>query len=238
MPSTTPAPPSAGLHEPADGVEPNHEPEPAALDDTLVGERPTGLFHSRRWLFGEMLVGALISLTAAFVLSVDAVHLAANPDQALACDINTIVSCGAVAQSWQASVFGFPNSFLGLVAEPVVITVAVAGLAGVRFPRWFMIAAQTVYLFGFVFAYWLFYEAVVNIHALCPWCLTVQLATTLVFFSMLHLNIVEDNLRWPRRVQAFAMSLVRSGGLGILLTAWLLLTVAVVLLKYGTALFA
>ncbi|MCA5891970.1 vitamin K epoxide reductase family protein [Isoptericola sp. NEAU-Y5] len=200
-------------------------------------QRPGGFFHSARWLFGEMLVGALIGLVAAFVLSVDAVELAANPDAALSCNINAVLSCGAVGTSWQASLFGFPNAFLGLVAESVVITVAVSGLAGVRFPRWFMTAAQTVYLLGLVFAYWLFWQSMFVIGALCPWCLTITVSTTLVFVSMLHWNILEDNLYWPRWLQSWAMSLVRSGAFGILTAAWFLLLAAGVLLKYGAALF-
>ncbi|MCF4122440.1 vitamin K epoxide reductase family protein [Antribacter sp. KLBMP9083] len=200
--------------------------------------RPPGFPHSRRWLFGEMLVGALVGLVAAFVLGVDAIELAANPQVTLACDINTIISCGTVAQAWQASVFGFPNAFLGLIAEPVVITVAVAGLAGVRFPRWFMTAAQTVYLLGTIFAYWLFTESMFVIGALCPWCLTVTVSTTLVFVSMLHWNVLEDNLYWPRRVHARAVEFVRSGALDILLAAWLVGLAAAIVLKYGTALFS
>ena len=199
-------------------------------------DRPS-VFGSRRLLYGEMLVGALLSLVASFVLSVDAVALAADPATALSCNINAVVSCGAVGTAWQSSVFGFPNAFLGLVAEPVVITLAVAGLAGVRFPRWFMIAAQTVYLLGLVFAYWLFTQSMFVIGALCPWCLVVTLATTLVFVSMLHLNILDDNLRWPRRVQSFATSFARSGALAILTLAWLLFLVAAILLRYGAALF-
>ena len=207
------------------------------MDVDAIDDRPQGFFHSRRWLFGEMLVGAIVSLYAAFVLSIEAVELAANPDRALSCDFGAVFSCSKVALTWQASLFGFPNAFLGIAAESVVITVAVLGLAGMRFPRWFMIAAQTIYLFGFVFAYWLFFEAVFTIGFLCIWCLTVQLATTVVFFSMLHLNILDDNLAWPPRVQRFAMTVVRSGGLGFLLAAWLLATIAVVVLKYGSALF-
>jgi uncharacterized membrane protein len=200
-------------------------------------ERPGGLLNSRGFLYAEMLVGALISLVAAFALSVDAVALAADPGVALACDVNSVISCGAVGTAWQSSVFGFPNAFLGLIAEPVVITVAVAGLGGVRFPRWFMISAQTVYLLGLVFAYWLFAQSIFVIGALCPWCLTVTLSTTLVFVSMLHLNILDDNLRWPRRVQSFATSFARSGALAILTLAWLLFLVAAILLRYGAALF-
>lgn len=137
----------------------------------------------------EMLVSALLGLVAALVLSIDAVKLAANPDVVLSCDISAAISCGKVGLSAQASLFGFPNSFLGLIAEPVVITVAVALLGGVRFPRWFMVAAQAVYTFGLVFAFWLFYEAYFHIGALCPWCLTITATTTLVWFSLLRINL-------------------------------------------------
>ncbi|WP_240777607.1 vitamin K epoxide reductase family protein [Nonomuraea basaltis] len=51
-------------------------------------------------------------------------RLAADPGADLSCNINSVVSCGAVGSSWQAHLFGFPNAFLGLVAEPVVITIA------------------------------------------------------------------------------------------------------------------
>ena len=209
-----------------------------ASDDTdveLVDERPQGFFHSRKWLFGEMLFGAIASLYAAFVLSIEAVNLAKDPNLSLSCDFGAVFSCSKVALTWQASLFGFPNAFLGIAAESVVITVAVLGLAGMRFPRWFMIAAQTIYLFGFVFAYWLFYESVFHIGALCIYCLTVQLATTIVFFSMLHLNILDNNLAWPPRLQKFAMSVVRSGGLGFLLAAWLIATIAIIAFKYGAS---
>src|SRR5690606_26054377 len=109
-------------------------------------------------------------------------------------------SCGTVGASAQASLFGFPNAFLGLVAEPVVITIAVAGLGGVRFPRWFMCAAQVVYTLGLAFAYWLFYQSMFHIGALCPWCLLVTLSTTLVFATLLHYNLRENNRSEERRV--------------------------------------
>ena len=113
-----------------------------------------------------------------------------------------MISCGTVARSWQASLLGFPNAFLGLVFEPAVITLAVASLGGVRFPRWFMLSAQAVYTIALLFAYWLFEQAMFEIGALCPWCLLVTLATTLVFFEMTYVNIRDDNLFLPRRVQS------------------------------------
>jgi uncharacterized membrane protein len=194
--------------------------------------------HGRATVWLTMLIASAASLVASFVLSIDALRLAADPGADLGCNINAVISCGTVANAWQSSLLGFPNAYLGLVTEPVVITVAVAGLAGVRFPRWFMLAAQLVYTVGLGFAYWLFHQAMFDIGALCPWCLLVTVATTLVFFEMTYVNIRDDNLFLPRRVQAAAIWFVRSSLDLMVLVAWILVLVLAVVLKYGEALFA
>jgi uncharacterized membrane protein len=194
--------------------------------------------HTAVWVWVGMLIASLASLYASFVLATDAIKIAEDPTAELGCNINSVISCGTVAGSWQASVLGFPNAFLGLVSEPVVITIAVAGLAGVRFPRWFMLAAQVFYAIGFVFAYWLFHQAMFDIGALCPWCMLVTIATTFVFFEITRVNILEDNLYLPQRVQGALVSLVRMRADVMLLVVWLLLLVLAVVLRYGEALFA
>lgn len=190
------------------------------------------------WIFTTMLVSACLSLLASFVLSIDAIELARNPSAQLSCNINAAISCGTVGASWQAHVFGFPNAFLGLIAEPVVITIATASLAKVKFPRGFMLAAQCVYTLGVIFAYWLFYQAMFHIGALCPWCLLVTLSTTLVFASLTHVNIRDNNLFLPSKVQAALSSGLRMGLDVLIVTVWLVGIVALILWKYGAALFS
>ena len=207
-------------------------------EELAEGSRLHRLRHSRATVWVTMLVASIASLVASFALSIDALRLAEDPNADLGCNINAVISCGTVANSWQSSLLGFPNAFLGLVTEPVVITLAVASLAGVRFPRWFMLAAQVVYTVGLAFAYWLFYEAMFDIGALCPWCLLVTLATTLVFFEMTYVNIRDANLYLPRRVQAGLVAMVRSNLDLVLVVAWILVLVLAVVLKYGEALFA
>jgi len=202
------------------------------------GSRLHRLRHSDRWIFSTMLFSAGLSLLASFTLSIDAVELARDPTATLKCDINSVISCGQVGLSWQASLFGFPNAFLGLIAEPVVITIAVASLGGVRFPRWFMASAQVVYTLGLIFAYWLFAQSMLVIHALCPWCLVITLSTTLVFWSLTHFNLREGNLFLPAGLERRALELVRSDNDVYLVAAWLVLLVALILLKYGAAVFA
>jgi uncharacterized membrane protein len=194
--------------------------------------------HTNAWIYATMLFSSCLSLIASFVLSKEAVTLAANPNANLSCNINAVISCGTVGSAWQSHVFGFPNAFLGLIAEPVVITMAVAGLAGVRFPRRFMFAAQVVYTLGLVFAYWLFYQSMFHIGALCPWCLLVTVSTTLVFSTLTHINIRDGNLYLPPRIQSALSTGIRANLDLMVVVMWLLMLVLAILLKYGDRLFA
>jgi len=193
--------------------------------------------QSNVWIYSTMLVSACLSLLASFVLSVDAIALAKDPAANLACNINSRISCGTVGISWQAHLLGFPNAFLGMLAEPVVITIAVASLAGVRFPRGFMLAAQGVYTIGVTFAYWLFFQALYGIGALCPWCLLVTLSTTLVFASLTHVNIRDNNLFLPARAHEAAKAALRMGIDIAFVTLWLAVVAGLVFWKYGASVF-
>ncbi len=194
--------------------------------------------HHNGWIFGTMLVSSLLSLIASFVLSIEAVTLAGDPGASLACDINAVISCGTVGSSWQSALFGFPNAFLGLVAEPVVITLAVASLGGVRFPRWFMFSAQVVYTLGLIFAYWLFQQSMFVIGALCPWCLLVTVSTTLVFSTLTHVNIRDNNLFLPPRVQAVLSRAVKANYDLVIVVIWLLIITLAIVARYGERLWS
>lgn len=191
-----------------------------------------------RWIFTSMLVGALLSLLASFVLSTEAVEIARNPDAQLSCSINVILNCATVAAHPTSSLFGFPNPFLGLIAEPIVITVAIAGLAGVKFPRRFMFFAQVGYTLGFIFALYLLYLSFAVIGALCPWCLLVTATTTFVWFAITRYNIREDNLylssSWSKKAKHFIERDYDKLAMFIILFG----IVAAILIKYGSALFA
>ena len=199
---------------------------------------PLGRRHSRKFLFLIMGISAIACIIASAVLSIESYHLALNRSTQLGCNFNEVINCGAVAVSKQATFFGFPNAFIGLATEPVVLTIAVAGFCGVRFPRWFMFSAQIGYLFGLIFAYWLFYQSFFNIGALCPWCLTITLFTTITFFTMLHINIMEKNLYLPAGAQRAAEKFIRLD-LDVFIPAIILLTLlAGIIIKYGPTLIA
>ncbi len=190
-----------------------------------------------RWIFASMLVGAILSLIASFVLSVEAVELAKNADAVLSCNFSAVINCGTVGNHPSAYMFGFPNSFLGLMAEPVVITVAIAGLSRIKFPRAFMFAAQIGYTLGFLFALTLFYISYNIIGALCPWCLLVTATTTFVWFAITRYNIREGNLYLSARASALARRFVEKDYDKLLLTAIMVLLLVLIIVKYGAHLF-
>lgn len=193
--------------------------------------------RDNRWIFASMLVGALLSLLAAFVLSVEAIQLAKNPNAELSCSVNVVLNCATVAKHPSAELLGFPNSFFGLMAEPVVITVAIAGLAGIAFPRRFMFWAQIGYTLGFAFALFLFFTSYFVIGALCPWCLLVTITTAFVWFSITRYNIRENNLYLPQKMQKSALKFIERDfdklALGILVAT----LIVAIFVKYGDSLF-
>lgn len=194
--------------------------------------------RDNRWIFLSMLIGASLSLLASFVLSVEAIELAKNPNAELSCSVNVILNCATVAKHSSAELLGFPNSFLGLIAEAVVITVAVAGLAGVKFPRGFMFAAQIGYSLGLIFAYYLFFVSMFVIQALCPWCLLVTVTTTFVWFSITRYNIRENNLYLPKKAQKAAQRFIEKDFDKLVLGIMIVTLILGILLKYGNGLFA
>jgi len=194
--------------------------------------------RDNRWIFASMLFGSVASLIAAFVLSVEVISLARNPEAVLSCSVNAIVNCATVAKHPTNELFGFPNSFIGLMSEPVVITVAIAGLAGIKFPRRFMFVAQIFYTLGLIFALSLLYVSVFIIQALCPWCLLVTLTTILVWFAITRYNLREDNLYLPKKLREQAHAWLDKDYDKFAMAVLVFLIVAGIVLKYGDGLFA
>ncbi|MEO6110172.1 MAG: vitamin K epoxide reductase family protein [Candidatus Saccharimonadales bacterium] len=192
--------------------------------------------HSFTW--GIMLVGGLAALVAAFTLTVEKFHLYDDPNAVLSCSINVVLNCGTVMQTWQSHVFGFPNMVIGLMAYAVIVTFALAGLSGVKFPRWWLIAANIGVLLGLIFSYWLFFQSVYAIQVLCPWCLIVTTSTTLIFSSLLHYNLKSNTFKLSEKNNARVQRFIKGGYHQMIVTSWIALMVVLVFLKFGQALFA
>ena len=192
----------------------------------------------RKNAFILMLIGGVAALTAAFVLTLEKFHLYENPDAVLSCSFNAVLNCSAVMQSWQASAFGFPNMLIGLIAFPVLITIATLGISGIKFPRWFLIAASIALALGTIFAYWLFFQSIYAIQVLCPWCLIVTTSMTIMFSSFLHFNLKENTFQLKDKLNKQIQRFLAGGYHQMVVLSWIALMVVLVLLQFGSALFA
>ena len=190
-----------------------------------------------RKTYVAMLISSTLSLIASLVLSIDAWKLAGNPKSKFACDINAVVSCGKVAKSWQSTLLGFPNSFIGLMLEPVIITVAVAGLSLVAFPRTFMRVAHVGYGLGLVFALWLLSQSLFVINALCPWCLLVTISTITVFSTMTRINIMENSWNLSDATRGKLVNFLDKGWGRVIYSAIYTFLAIAIILKYGNQIF-
>ena len=183
---------------------------------------------------------AIVALIAAFVLSMEKIHLLTNPDAVLSCTFNIVLNCATVMQTWQSKVFfGIPNMYIGLMAFPVIITVAVAALwGGAKYSKRFLLALNIGVLLGTIFAYWLFFNSVYVIQVLCPWCLIVTFSCTMMLAASTHITLRENILGFKSTTNEKIQKFLKSGYHQLVVASWLVLMVALVFIQFGAALFA
>jgi len=190
------------------------------------------LVRKEHWIFGIVAVFAAVGLLCSLILSVEKFQLLQNPNQALPCSINAFINCTTVMNTPEASLLGFPNSFIGMMAYSVLLTVAIAYLFGAKLPRNFMALAQLGVTVEIIFAYWLFFDSVFMIQALCPFCLAVTFSSTMIFAAITRYNILENNLYFAPKTQKFWEKVMAKDYDKVGIAAWIVLMVALVLVKF------
>lgn len=143
------------------------------LPQTTSPETGPAMVRSRgfAWL---LLVTSVVGWLASGELVLEKLEKLADPSHHTICDVNPWVSCGEVMSTWQSSLFGFPNMFIGIVAFGITATTAMGILlGGARFSRAYWIGLQVGVTLGFAFIVWLWSQALYAIGILCPLCMIV-----------------------------------------------------------------
>ncbi|OMC35893.1 hypothetical protein A5740_06760 [Mycobacterium sp. GA-1841] len=153
-----------------------------------------------------ILIAGVLGLAAALALTIEKIELLIDPSYVPSCSINPVISCGSVMTTPQASVFGFPNSLIGVVAFSVALVTGVLAVAGVRLPRWYWGGLAFGSLLGAVMVHWLIFQSLYRIGALCPYCMVVWsvtiplfVVTTSIALRPLHTSAVARTIyqwRW------------------------------------------
>jgi uncharacterized membrane protein len=136
-------------------------------------------------------IAGAIGWFASVALLVERVQSLQDPTKNPSCDISPFVSCGALFDRWQASLFGFPNALLGVAGFVVPIVIGVGILAGGHFKNWFWRSAVIGIGIAWIFITWLFTQSIYNIGVVCPYCLVVWAATIPMWWTVLIVTIVQ-----------------------------------------------
>lgn len=182
-----------------------------------------------------MIVGGAIALFAAATLVYEKIQFldakAANRSFQASCDLNAFVSCGGVINTPEASVFGFPNPFMGIVGFSVVVTLGVLLASGVQLPRWVWGGLQVGATFGIGLITWLQFQSIYDIGKLCPWCMVVWsiMIPLFVLISGRTLRVFAPQSGAARFVTDWSMLIV---------LLWYVVVIAAIWFKFGSNLWA
>lgn len=191
---------------------------PAAPTDAPSSDRKIGLF---------MAIGGAIALWASLVLTNDKIKLlqaeVEGESLELGCDLSAFVSCGDVVSSAQSAAFGFPNTFIGVVAFSALVALGVVLASGIRLPEWMWAGLQIGALGGIAFVTWLQYQAIFVIGKLCPWCMVVW-AVMIPLFVVITARFTRN--RFLRDWTALVISL------------WFVALAAIIWFTFGETLWA
>lgn len=168
-----------------------------------------------------------LGLAAAFALAVDKIKMLQDPDFVPSCNFNPVLSCGSVITTDQASVFGFPNPFLGLVGFAVITTLGVLVAARVRLPGAIFVGATAGSFLGFLFVHWLAFQSLYRIGALCPWCLVVWVVSPLLLIWTGSWAAATSRSSTVRALGSFVWNWRYP-----LAAAWYLLVVVLILIRF------
>ncbi len=172
------------------------------------------------WLLS---VGGLVGWFSSFILTVDKIKLLEDPTYISSCNINSVIACGNIVKTAQASVFGFPNSVIGVSSFPILVLVGVLGLLQIAVPKWMYQVIALVSGLATVFVSWLFFQSVYVIGNLCPYCIVVWGMTVPIFFLTLRDLIKVSKSKNIKYLEPFT---------GILTLAWFLVVGSAIFLEF------
>jgi len=179
-------------------------------------------------------VTGAIGLLAAFILSVDKVQQLkdeiAGKTSVFNCDLSAYVTCAKVMGSDQSAVFGFPNSFIGVIGFSVVLTLGVVALAGSPLPNWMWVGLQLGTVFGIGFVTWLQVQSIYFIGALCPYCMVVWAVMIPLFIA-----VTAESLR--RFAGGSGLARFFSNWTLLLIALWYVAVIAAIWFKFGARIF-
>jgi uncharacterized membrane protein len=156
-----------------------------------------------------VVIGGVLGLIASLILSRDTLSIAQNRHYIPSCNLNPVLSCGNVINAPGDKILGIPYPFYGIGVFAVLIGAGAGLLAGAKYKKWYWVTFQSLMTLGTIGAYLLLIKSIYTIHSLCPFCLSVDVVTTTLFWYTTLYNFenifrLSDNsskrvFKWSRK---------------------------------------
>lgn len=175
-----------------------------------------------------LIIGGLVGLIASLVLAHDTLAIKQNAHYIPSCNLNPVLSCGNVINAAGDKILGLPYPYYGIAVYAVLTSFGFSLLAGAKFKRWYWLTFQALMTLGTVSAYLLLLKSIFTIHALCPFCLSVDVVTTIMFWYTTLYNIDTGMIKLRQVKLKAAYIWVRKHHLDLLIV-WFVIAIGLIL---------
>src|SRR3989344_1549535 len=139
-------------------------------------------------LFGWVALAATVGLASAFWQLMEKLSILKNQDVILSCNFNDVFSCANVLNAQQSSVFGPPNSVIGIIMFSFFLSIGIVGLTGSKLAKKLALTVQGLALFMLGFTLWFLFQSTYRIQSICIFCLFIGTAVLIINGVMLRHN--------------------------------------------------
>jgi uncharacterized membrane protein len=176
-----------------------------------------------------LITAGILGLIASIILSHDTYAILQNPHYVPSCNLNPIISCGNVINAAGDKIYGLPYPFYGIGLFSMLISLGGAMLAGsTKLKRWFWLIFQFLITLGVLGSYALLLKSMYTIHSLCPFCLSVDVIVTTLFWYTTLYNFDNKAIKLKGNKTKAIYAWVRKHHLDILIL-WFVIVTAFIL---------
>ena len=140
-------------------------------------------------LFIWMSLASAVGLVSAFWQLMEKIAILKDKDIALSCNINDVFSCSNVLNAPQSSVFGPPNSVIGIAMFTFFLAIGIVGLTGSKLANKLALVVQGLALFMLGFTIWFLFQSTYRIQSICIFCLFIGTGVLIINAVMLRHNL-------------------------------------------------
>jgi len=148
-----------------------------------------------KWYPKILLSTSAVALIASFWQAAERIHMLKNPSVPLNCNLNPIIDCGGVMSHRLAALFGFPNTFIGMVMFSMLLASALLLIFGGNFSKAYHKLVLALSTIAILFSAWFFWVSLYIIGKICLFCLAIwPVSVVLFWYGLLYWLSKQDKL--------------------------------------------